>query len=109
MRKFLEIKAFMRENLKNEHIEFTLFDTHYQIYRNCTDMNISFSGTNGAVIKFEERRQGIFTVAVTYNDECIINYARSKDFNMSDNIVSLIDAFPEGYLIDSVVASLLKI
>lgn len=102
MRKFLELKTFMNENLKNEHIEFTLHDAHFQIYRNCTDMNIALSGTNGAVIKFEERRQGIFTVAVTFDEECIINYARSKDFNMSDNIVSLIDAFPEGYLIDSV-------
>lgn len=109
MRKFLELKTFMNENLKNEHLSFTEHDANFQIYRNGTDMNIGISGISEPVIKFEERQQGTFTVSVTYDDDCIIDYASNKNFLMSDNIVSLIDAFPNAYLIDNIVSSLLKI
>jgi hypothetical protein len=109
MRKFSDLKNFMSENLKNEHLEFTLYDAHFQVYRNHTDMNIAIKDSVEAVIKFEERHPSIFTVAVTFDKKCIINYARSKEFKLDENITSLIESFPDGYLIDDVVAALLKI
>lgn len=109
MRKFSELKKFMNDNLQKEKLYFKLFGTRFQVYQNGTDMNISAGTSFGAVIKFEERQQNIFTVAVANNEECIINYGNSKSFSLEDDITSLINAFPDGYFIDEVVAALLSI
>lgn len=109
MRSFLELKQFRDKNLKERNLIFNMGSSSFQIYENGTELNISVSNSNGAVIKFEERQPDIFTVAVAYDEDCIIRYADAKRFKLSDKLTSLIDEFPNGYFIDNVVATLLSI
>ena len=109
MRTFLELREYSKQNLQKGDLSFSHGNARFQVYNKSEiQLNISINKSL-PVIKFEERYQDFFTVAVATDEEGIINYAKAKKFSMNDNIVELIKDFPDGFLIDDVVSALLSI
>lgn len=109
MRTFLELREYSKQHLQKGDLHFSHGNARFQVYEKSeTQLNISIKNSL-PVIKFEERRQDFFTVAVATDEEGIINYAKTKQYSMNDHIVELTKDFPDGFLIDDVVSTLLSI
>ena len=107
MRKFSELKEFA-----NQHLGETLRmgKQVVQVYSDLPlQFNIKFDGEEYPNIKFHERREGIFTVAVMPIGKDIIKYGNyERQFNMDDDIENLAKDFPNGTKIDQIVACILS-
>lgn len=62
-----------------------------------------------ADVKIEERRPGVFTVAVVSCNGGSIDYTKRKEFALSEPIEALREAFPDGRNIGLIVDELLAV
>ena len=95
---FRELKNLALEKINEGKLSYTFGDLNFQFYEsNVCEFNISTITADFPVIKFEERSDEIFTVAVAEkNGTEEILYAKSKQFQMDDSITTLLRYFDYG-------------
>ena len=108
---FRELKNLALEKINKGELSYTFGDLNFQFYQSSVcQFNISTITADFPVIKFEERSDEIFTVAVAEkNGTEKILYAKSKQFQMDDSITTLLQYFDYGKDINIVVGDLLKL
>ena len=117
METFSELKRFLNSRKENGKTLVNEAGLYIQIYEHKElQCNISSKGfLIDPSLKLEERRPNIFTVAVC-PEECMsdpakigIKYSKTKKFYLTDKLVEIKAAFPEGYKINEIVDGLLAI